>query len=406
MNLERRADSAFSIEDLRMMAMRRLPRLVFDFFDGGAEDEVTLRANRAAFEQTRIAPRILVDVATVETRTNILGVPAALPIVVGPTGGVDLGRRGGDVCIAKAAADSGIPYTLSTRSSASIEEIADAAPGRHWFQAYILQNQAFLAKMIDRARAADYEALVITVDLAVGGKRERDLRNGFSAPFRPTRAGLLDLVSHPRWSIDMLIRGTPPAGNLHGLDGDAAPRSTLASAAGRDYDPSFDWARLAALRDVWPRKLVVKGVLRPDDAERLSSLGCDAVVVSNHGGRQLDTSMATFDALPAVAAAAGKMEVMLDGGVRRGVDILKARALGANAVLLGRATLYGAIAAGAPGARRALDILEDELRRAMQLCGAPDFARIDASVLADSSRLQRARAGLSVGMRMNNFAAV
>ncbi len=368
--------------------MRRLPRLVFDFFDGGAEDEITLRANREAFEQTRVAPHVLVDVATVATRTDILGVSASLPMVVGPTGGVDLGRRGGDICIAKAAANIGIPYTLSTRSSASIEEVADAAPGRHWFQSYILQDREFLAKMIDRARAADYEALVITVDLAVGGKRERDLRNGFSAPFRPTRAGLVDLILHPRWSIDMLVRGTPPAGNLHGLEGDAVPRSTLASAAGRDYDPSFDWDRLAALRDKWPRKLVVKGVLRPDDAERLDRIGCNAVVVSNHGGRQLDTSMATFDALPAVAAAAGKMEVMLDGGIRRGVDILKARAMGANAVLLGRATLFGAIAAGEPGARRALNILEDELRRAMQLCGVPDIARVDASVLVNQSHIR------------------
>jgi len=378
---------AQSIDDLRAAARRRLPRLVFDFFDGGAESEATLADNRQAFERVRLLPRALVDVSQVSTRCTVLGAPADYPLAIAPTGGVGYGRHGGDLAIARAAARHGIPYTLSTSATASIEEVAREAPGRLWFQAYVLKNQDFFHALIERARAADYEALVITVDLPVGGKRERDVRNGFRTPFRLTTRSFGDVAAHPRWALALLRHGMPVNKNLIGLQRDVTSVAGLASAVGRNYDPSFDWDRLAQVRDRWPRKLIVKGILRPDDADRLVRLGADAVVVSNHGGRQLDGACATLDALPGVVdAVAGRIPVWLDGGVRRGVDILKARALGAEGVLVGRATLYGAVAGGEPGAHRALQILTEELVRAMKLCGAPGIEDIDETLLARPPR--------------------
>ncbi|MCD0504499.1 alpha-hydroxy acid oxidase [Bordetella petrii] len=376
------ATHAQSIEDLRRAARRRLPRAIFDFFDGGAEDELALAANRAAFARLRLAPFALVDVSQAQTQAEVLGGASSMPLAVAPTGAVGYGRRGGDIAIARAAAAAGVPYTLSTSATASIEQIADAAPGRLWFQAYILRNRAMLDALIARAQAADYEALMITVDLPVGGKRERDARNHLSFPFRYTARNLFDFACHPAWALGMLCRGLPVMENLKGLEAPSASATRLASSVGRSYDPSFDWGRLRQIRDAWPRKLIVKGILRPDDAERLVAMGCDAIVVSNHGGRQLDSAAATLDALPAVVRAVdGRVPVMVDGGVRRGGDMLKARALGAQAVLVGRATLWGAVAAGQPGAERALAILRDELLRTMQLCGVREVAGIRRDLL-------------------------
>ena len=376
---------ASSIEDLRRIAKRSLPRLVFDFFDGGAENELTLNGNRSAFERVRLLPKVLVDVSTVSTQCEVVGGSSDYPLAIAPTGGVGYGRHGGDIAIAKAAAKHGIPYTLSTSATASIERIAREAPGRLWFQAYVLKNREFLLKLIERARAADYEALVITVDLPVGGNRERDLRNGFRTPFRLTSKSLGDVARHPRWALGVLRHGFPVNENLIGLQRDVSTVAGVAAAVGRNYDASFNWDRLAEIRELWPRKLIVKGVLRGDDADRLVKLGCDAIVVSNHGGRQLDGACATLDALPdVVRAVAGRVPVLVDGGVRRGVDIVKARALGAQAVLVGRATLFGAVAGGELGADRALQILTSEFVRAMKLCGMQCIDDIDSEILGPS----------------------
>nr|WP_231374607.1 MULTISPECIES: alpha-hydroxy acid oxidase [unclassified Polaromonas] len=373
---------AYSIEDLRRAAQRRLPKAIFDFFDGGAEDEITLRDNRAAYQRVRLMPKVLTDVSTIDTSTDILGQRAQLPMAIAPTGAVGFGWRGGDIAIARAAAAAGIPYTLSSTATASIEQIANAAPGRLWFQAYILRNKPFLQTLIDRAQAADYEALVITVDLPVGGKRERDFRNDFSVPFRFTPKNLLDFARHPGWLSDIVRFGMPVMENLIGLESKATNATAIASSVGRNYDPSFNWEGLQKIRDGWPRKLIVKGILSPDDALRVAAMGCDAVVVSNHGGRQLDGAVATFDALPGVVKAIdGRIPVLLDGGVRRGSDIFKALAMGAQGVMLGRATLYGASAAGEPGASRALAILKDELVRTMQLCGVRSTGDANASFM-------------------------
>ena len=377
-----KASKAYSIEDLRRSAQRRLPRAIFDFFDGGAEDEKTLRDNAAAYQRRRLMPRVLTDVSAIDTSAVILGRPAALPIAIAPTGAVGFGRRGGDIAIARAAVAAGIPYTLSSTATASIEQIADAAPGRLWFQAYILRNKPFLASLIERARAADYEALVITVDLPVGGKRERDFRNDFSVPFRFTPKNMLDFAQHPRWLSDIIRYGMPVMENLVGLETQSTNASAIASSVGRNYDPSFNWDSLQKIRDSWPRKLIIKGILNPQDALRVADMGCDALVVSNHGGRQLDGAVATLDALPAIVQATqGRIPVLLDGGIRRGADVFKALALGAQGVLVGRATLYGVSAAGEAGASRALTILKDELIRTMQLCGTPTVGAIDSSFI-------------------------
>jgi (S)-mandelate dehydrogenase len=377
-----RGQSPISIEDLRQAARRRLPRCVFEFFDGGAEDELTLRDNRAAFERVKLLPKVLNDVSAVRTATQILGKEAALPLAIAPTGTVGFGWPGGDVAIARAAAACGIPYTLSTAATASIERVAREAGGRLWFQAYILKQREFTFRLIERARAAGYEALMITVDLPVGGLRERDIRNDFAIPFRFTRRNLVDFASRPGWALRVLRAGMPVMENLAGFTPQATSARGIASSVGRSYDPSFDWDGLRAIRDAWAGPLIVKGIARPDDAERAVALGCQALVVSNHGGRQLDGGIATLDALPPiVTAVGGRIPVLVDGGVRRGSDIVKARALGAQAVLIGRATLYGACAAGEPGARRALAILQEELMRSMQLCGIARVADIGPELL-------------------------
>ena len=374
---------AFSIEDLRGAARRRTPRAIFDFFDGGAEDELTLGDNQAAFRRRRLLPRVLTDVSMVDTGVQLLGASSRLPLAVSPTGAVGFGWRGGDVAIARAAVAAGIAYTLSSAATASIEQVARAAPGRLWFQAYILKNRPFLDGLIARALAADYEALMITVDLPVGGKRERDFRNHFSVPFRFTARNLMDFARRPGWLLDILRYGMPVMENMVGLEMQAKNATAIASSVGRSYDPAFDWSSLQKIRDNWPRKLIVKGILRPDDAARVAAMGCDALVVSNHGGRQLDGAVATLDALPGVVQAVhGRIPVLLDGGVRRGSDVFKALALGASGVMVGRATLYGAVAAGEPGASRALAILQDELVRTMQLCGARSVAEITPDLLA------------------------
>ena len=380
-----RIADACSIADLRRLAQRRLPRALFDFYDGGAEDETTLRANREAFERCRLRPRVLVDVAQVDTSTTLLGAPAALPLAIAPTGAPGYGWPGADVAIARAAAAVGIPYSLSSSGTTSIEAIAREAPGRLWFQAYVLKDRGYFEHMIRRAESAGYEGLMITVDLPVGGKRERDFRNDFSIPFRFTPKNLVDFALHPRWAARIARHGMPAMQTLSGLaqTGSTTPSaSAIASSVGRNYDPGFDWARLQQVRELWPRKLIVKGVAHPDDAVRLAGMGVDAVVVSNHGGRQLDGAAATLDLLPAVVAAArGRIPVLVDGGVRRGSDVIKALALGAQAVLVGRATLYGALAAGAPGADRALAILRDEIERGMRLCGLTQVSQIGPDLL-------------------------
>ena len=375
--------NARSIEDLRGVARARLPRAVFEFFDGGAEDESTLRDNRAAFARWRFVPRMMVGVAAIDTGTEIAGAAARLPIAIAPTGAPGFAWPRADIAIARAAAAYGIPYVLSSSATCSLEDVAREAGGRLWFQPYILRDRPFFDRLVDRAEGAGYEALVLTVDMPAGGNRERDLRNDFGIPFQWTARNVTDFASRPRWALAMLRHGVPTLPNLAGLDRSGPDLSGAASSVGRNYDPDFDWRGFEAIRRRWPRTLFVKGLLHPGDAARAVDLGVNGIVVSNHGGRQLDGAIASFDALPAIVQrVAGRVPVLLDGGIRRGADIVKARALGAAAVMIGRPTLYGVAAAGEAGARQALAILEEELVRTMRLCGTRSMRDIDASLLA------------------------
>lgn len=376
-------NDCYCIERLREVARSRLPRGVFDFYDGGAEDEITLADNCNAFRRTRLSPHVLRNVAQIDVSTQLFGRPMALPIAIAPTGAVGFGWRGGDVALAQAAAKHGIPYTLSTSATTSIEEIADKAPGRLWFQAYILQDKERLNSLIDRAEATGYEGLVITVDLPVGGKRERDLLNGLSFPMALSHKNIGQFIKKPFWSLDMMLRKPPVMPSLVGLTPLQINKTKMQGVAGMNYDPAFDLPALRAIRDRWHGKLIVKGILNSLDVDSILDVGVDALVVSNHGGRQLDTGMATLDALPSIVHAVNnRVPVLIDGGVRRGSDVFKALALGATGVLSGRATLFGVLAGGYNGVDRALTILSDELKRTMQLCGTPTLADIDSSVLA------------------------
>ena len=376
-----------SIEDLRQVARRRLPRAIFDFFDGGAEDEVTLRENRAAFERLRLYPRVLVNVAKVDVGAELLGARAALPLAIAPTGGISAGRVGAELALARAAKGFGVPFTLATPAAFTIERVAEEASGaRLWFQLYAVREHEFREKLIARARNAGYEAMLVTVDLPVSGKRERDPRNGFRTPYNPNWRNSRDVIFKPAWLWEIVRHGLPGMANFDGYKFTTPQGTDIATAVGREMDAALDWEAIRRIRDLWPRKLLLKGVERPDDAERAAALGCDGVVVSNHGGRQLDGAAPTLEALPHVARAVGaKMTVLLDGGVRRGVDILKARALGAHGVLTGRATLFGAMAGGEAGARRALEILASELERSMQLCGVRSVSEISSALLSPNS---------------------
>jgi (S)-mandelate dehydrogenase len=376
---------AINIEDLRSLAQRRLPRAIFDFFDGGAEDEVTLRGNRAAFERWRLLPKVLVDVSQVDLTAPILGKTSALPLAIAPTGGISAGRYGAELMLARAAKAWGVPFTMATPSAFTLERLAEEVGGRLWFQLYAVRDREFRKKLVERAKNAGYEAILVTVDLPVSGKRERDPRNGFHTPYSPNWRNSRDVIFKPAWALDMMRNGLPGMANLEGYRFSAPSGTDIVTAVGREMDSGMTWDYIRELRGQWPGKLLLKGVERPDDAERAVTVGCDGIVVSNHGGRQLDGAAATLDALPAiVSAVGGKIAVILDGGVRRGVDILKARALGAQAVLTGRATLFGAMAGGEPGARRALEILSTELQRAMQLAGVRSIDGIGPDLLQRS----------------------
>jgi (S)-mandelate dehydrogenase len=376
-------DRAVNIEDLRRLAKRRLPRAIFDFFDGGAEDEVTLRENRAAFGRVRLLPRVLVDVSKIQTTVDLLGKPSALPLAIAPTGGISAGRAGAELILARAAKACGVPFTMATPSAFSIERVAQEVGGRLWFQLYAVRDQEFRKRLVERAKNSGYEAILVTVDLPVSGKRERDPRNGFHTPYSPNWRNSRDVIFKPAWALEMLRHGLPGMANLEGYKFSTPAGTDIVTAVGREMDAGLDWEYIKRLRELWPGKLLLKGVERPDDAERAVAAGCDGVVVSNHGGRQLDGAAPTLEALPDISKAVGsKIAVLLDGGVRRGVDILKARALGAQAVLTGRATLFGAMAGGEPGARRALEILSTELVRAMQLCGTRSVAEIGPDLLS------------------------
>ena len=374
---------ALTIDDLRRLARRRLPRAVFDFVEGGAGDERTVARNRAAFERLLFRPRALVDVSKREQATVVLGERVSTPVLVSPTGMAGLCWPKGEVAAARAAQDAGTIYTLSTHSSCSIEEVAAGAPGALWFQLYVWQNRDLTRSFVDRARAAGYRALVLTIDVPIISRRERDLRNGFTIPPRITVRNALDTLRRVGWMRRVLFGPRLTLANLVGAPG--APRAdivTLGGVAHRQVDPSVAWADLAWFRSLWQGPLVLKGILTAADARRAADHGVDGLIVSNHGGRQLDGTPASVEALPEIADAVGdRVEVLLDGGVRRGADVVRALALGARAVMVGRPYLYGLAVGGTAGVRRALDILAGEVDHTLALVGVPRVGDLDRTVV-------------------------
>ncbi|MGO0791137.1 alpha-hydroxy acid oxidase [Herbaspirillum seropedicae] len=375
---------AQSIEELRAMARKRVPNFCFEYVEGGAEEEISLRHNREVFTRIGFLPRTLVDVSVRRQGRRLFGQDIASPFLIGPTGFSGLLAREGDVAMASAAASAGVPFVLTNVSTTSLEEVVRRSGAQVWQQVYLYRDRAFVASVAQRAQAAGIGVLALTTDSAVYGKREWDVRN-FSSPRRLDWRNKLDVLRHPRWLIDILYpHGFPRFANL----GDLLPpdqtsvRGAAAAILGQSLSAALDWADVQWLRGIWPGKLVLKGVMQVEDAQRAVALGVDGIVLSNHGGRQLDGALSTMDVLPEVVAAVkGQLTVMLDGGFRRGADIVKAIALGADAVLLGRATTYGLAAGGQAGATRALEILRSEVDRVLALLACPDIDQLDASYL-------------------------
>jgi (S)-mandelate dehydrogenase len=383
-------DRCYNIADLRAVAKRRLPHGVFEFVDRGSEDEVALRSNRAAFERIKLRHRALVDVSTRSMATTLFGKPVSMPMAIAPTGAAGLCWHEGELELAKAAAQAKIPFTLATGAMTSMEKIAEqagpAAGGRLWFQLYVWKRRDLSHQLIERAKAAGYEALIVTVDTIVSPNREYNTRNGFLLPFYPTMRFSLDVMRHPVWTASVLMKylrtiGVPRYENF--------PEPYRRRVTGDDSDrrevmrqDSLCWDDIRVFRKMWPGILMLKGVNRSDDAAKALDYGIDGIIVSNHGGRNLDSAVATIDALPDIAEAVGdRATVLLDSGVRRGSDIAKALALGAKAVLTGRVTLYGTAVGGQAGAARAISIIRNELDKTMAYTGCQAVDEITTDIL-------------------------
>ncbi|MGC5799644.1 alpha-hydroxy-acid oxidizing protein [Sphingomonas sp. NFX23] len=368
---------AYDVEDYRQLARRRLPKMVFDYLEGGADDETGLVHNRAAIDRIRMAPRRLVDVGQRDLTTTLFGRTSSMPVAIAPTGLNGIIWPGGDIVLAQAAAKAGIPFLLSTASNCSIEEVARKSDGDRWFQLYVVQRD--LARdLTERAKHNGYSTLVLTTDVVVNGNRKRDLRNTFGVPVRYTPRTLLDGILHPRWSLQLVRNGVPELANF--VSAKATSVDAQAALLSRKMDATFDWDALAELRDLWPGTLVVKGLARPDDVQRCAALGVDGVVLSNHGGRQLDGAAAPIETL-AQTRATTSLPLLIDSGYRSGEHVVKALCSGANMVLLGRATLYGLAARGPAGVDEVLAIIRAEIDRTLALIGCPSVNQLSSDFL-------------------------
>jgi len=371
------------IEDLRRLARRRVPRMFYEYADSGSWTESTYRANQHEFGRILLRQRVAVDIDERRIATQMLGQEVAMPVAIAPTGLAGMQHADGEILAARAARDFGVPFTLSTVSICSIEDVAEATGGHpFWFQLYVMRDRAFVERLMDRARAAGCPALVLTLDLPVSAQRHKDLRNGLSAPPRLTPWNLLNMMGKPRWCLGMLSTRRRTFGNIIGHVQGVGDMSSLADWSSRQYDPTLNWDDVAWIRRRWPGKLVLKGIQDVADARLACQSGADALIVSNHGGRQLDGAPASIRALPAIAEAVGeRIEVHMDGGIRSGQDVLKAVALGARAVYIGRSMLYGLGAMGQAGVTRALEIIRKELDLTMAFCGHTDIRAVGKDIL-------------------------
>jgi L-lactate dehydrogenase (cytochrome) len=356
--------------DLRELARRRVPKALFDYVDRGSYDEATLRANRTDLDAIALRQRVMRYVSDRNMARTLVGERARMPVALAPTGLAGLLHGQGEIQAARAAHAFGVPFTLSTMSIASIEQVRDAVEAPFWFQLYVMKDRAFVRSLIERARAAECSALVLTVDLAAQSQRHQDVRNGLSVPPRLTLSNALNMASKPRWCWQMLRSPGRSFGNLEGFVKGSQGVQSLGQWIGSQFDPSLSWGDVGWVRDLWPGKLIIKGILDAEDAAQAVAHGADAIVVSNHGGRQLDGAVSTMAALPSVVSEVGaSTEVLVDGGIRTGQDVLKALAMGAHGTLIGRAFLHGLAAGGQAGVHTALELIRRELDVSMALCG-------------------------------------
>ena len=370
------------VEDLRVLARKRVPRMFYDYADSGSWTEGTYRANEADFGRIKLRQRVAINLENRSTATTMVGVPVRMPVALAPTGLTGMQHADGEILAARAAEKFGVRFTLSTMSICSIEDVAAHTTQPFWFQLYVMRDRGFVERLIERARAAGCDALVLTLDLQILGQRHKDIRNGLSAPPRPTLANLVNLATKPLWCLGMLGTRRRQFGNIVGHVEGVSDMGSLAEWTASQFDPRLNWADVEWIKRRWGGKLILKGIQDVEDARLAADSGADALVVSNHGGRQLDGAQSSIAALPAIVAAVGsRIEVHMDGGIRSGQDVFKAWALGARGTYIGRAFLYGLGALGESGVTRCLEIIHKELDLTMAFCGHTDLRRVDRSVL-------------------------
>ncbi len=372
-----------NIEDLRVMAQKRVPRMFYDYADSGSWTEGTYRANESDFQRIKLRQRVAVNMENRSTRSTMIGQSVAMPVAIAPTGLTGMQHADGEIHGARAAKKFGIPFTLSTMSICSIEDVAQATD-RHpfWFQLYVMKDRDFIERLIDRARAANCSALVVTLDLQIIGQRHKDLKNGLSAPPKMTLANLINIATKPAWALGMLGTKRRGFGNIVGHVKGVENMGSLSEWTAQQFDPALNWGDVEWIKKRWGGKIILKGIQDPEDARLAVNSGADALIVSNHGGRQLDGAQSSIGALPAIVDAVGsQIEVHMDGGIRSGQDVLKARALGAKGTYIGRSFLYGLGAMGEAGVTKALEIIHKELDLTMAFCGRTDINTVNKGIL-------------------------
>jgi len=372
-----------TIEELRVLAQKRVPRMFYDYADSGSWTESTYRANESDFQKIKFRQRVAVNMEGRSTASTMIGQQVAMPVAIAPTGLTGMQHADGEILAARAAKKFGIPFTLSTMSICSIEDVSKGTDGHpFWFQLYVMRDRDFIERLIERARAANCSALVITLDLQILGQRHKDLKNGLSAPPKLTIANLINIASKPRWALGMLGTSRREFGNIVGHVKGVENMGSLSAWTAQQFDPRLNWGDVEWIKKRWGGKIMLKGIQDVEDARLAVESGADAMIVSNHGGRQLDGAQSSIEALPAIVDAVGKqIEVHMDGGIRSGQDVLKARALGAQGTYIGRAFLYGLGAMGQPGVEKALQIIHNELNLTMAFCGRTQMDTVDKSIL-------------------------
>jgi L-lactate dehydrogenase (cytochrome) len=371
-----------TIEDLRVLAKQRVPRMFYDYADSGSWTESSYRANESDFQKIKLRQRVAVNIEGRSTASRMLGIPVAMPVAIAPTGMTGMQHADGEILAARAAEKFGIPFTLSTMSICSIEDIAAHTKAPFWFQLYVMRDRAFIERLIDRAKAANCGALVLTLDLQILGQRHKDLKNGLSAPPKLTVANLVNMAGKPRWCLAMLGTKRRQFGNIVGHVSGVENMASLSDWTAQQFDPRLNWGDVEWIKKRWGGKLILKGIQDVEDAKLAVASGADALIVSNHGGRQLDGAQSSIEALPAVVAEVGsQIEVHMDGGIRSGQDVLKAVALGAQGTYIGRSMLYGLGAMGEAGVNKALEIIHKELDLTMAFCGRTSMKDVDRSIL-------------------------